>query len=279
MEKLKVSIPGDNVYLVQEAFKFLRTNIQFCGPDIHVIDLTSCYENEGKTVVSLSIASGFAEIGKKTILVDADMRKSVMSARNLNAGKTRGLSEVLSGLAQPEDVILETQIENLYIMNAGSFPPNPVELLSGQLFTDLIARLRGEYDMIFIDTPPLGAVSDSAVVAPRCDGIILVVGAPKLNRRVALDVVEQLRNSGTPILGAVRNDAVQSSRSGKGKYSYYRYGKKYYRKNYRKNYRTTVGYGSNYSAGKTGTGSDSASVYVPPRDKNASAPANTQDKK
>ncbi|MBR7078651.1 MAG: CpsD/CapB family tyrosine-protein kinase [Clostridia bacterium] len=227
---MQTSLPGSNNYFVQEAYKFLRANIQFCGPDIKVIVLTSCEENEGKTTVSMSLAKSFAEIGKKVLLIDADMRKSVLAGRNLDAKDYRGLSEYLSGMCEIGEVVMKTSVKDMYVLLAGKYPPNPSELLNGRLFDSLIKVCRENFDYVIIDTPPLGAVSDAAVVAPKCDGSILVIGDDKLSYSLATDVVEKLRATGTPILGAIRNN----SKTGGKKYyrdkKYYRYSSKYYGK-------------------------------------------------
>ncbi|MBO4362886.1 MAG: CpsD/CapB family tyrosine-protein kinase [Clostridia bacterium] len=227
---MQTSLPGSNNYFVQEAYKFLRANIQFCGPDIKVIVLTSCEENEGKTTVSMSLAKSFAEIGKKVLLIDADMRKSVLAGRNLDAKDYRGLSEYLSGMCEVGEVVMKTSVKDMYVLLAGKYPPNPSELLNGRLFDSLIKVCRENFDYVIIDTPPLGAVSDAAVVAPKCDGSILVIGDEKLSYSLATDVVDKLRATGTPILGAVRNN----SKTGGKKYyrdkKYYRYSSKYYGK-------------------------------------------------
>ncbi len=230
MTTMQTSLPGSNNYFVQEAYKFLRANIQFCGPDIKVIVLTSCEENEGKTTVSMSLAKSFAEIGKKVLLIDADMRKSVLAGRNLDAKDYRGLSEYLSGMCEIGEVVMKTSVKDMYVLLAGKYPPNPSELLNGRLFDSLIKVCRENFDYVIIDTPPLGAVSDAAVVAPKCDGSILVIGDDKLSYSLATDVVEKLRATGTPILGAIRNN----SKTGGKKYyrdkKYYRYSSKYYGK-------------------------------------------------
>lgn len=219
MEKLKVTLPGENNFAIQEAYKFLRTNIQFCGANIKVIMLTSCYENEGKSTVSLSLAKSFAELGKKVLLIDADMRKSVFAGRNLNIKKYQGLSELLSGMVDIQACLNQTEVEGLFVLLAGKYPPNPVELLGGEEFGKVLSSCRKVFDYIIIDSPPLGVVSDAAVIAPKCDGTILVVGKSKINYGMAMGVVEQLRNSQTPLLGAIRNHVHHTGSNGK-EYSY-----------------------------------------------------------
>lgn len=98
MEKINLKLMGENDFCIQESFKVLRTNLQFCGKDIHTIAFTSCRENEGKTTVVLNLGQSLAELGKRVLIIDADMRKSVMAGRNSTAKNAAGLSEVLTGM-------------------------------------------------------------------------------------------------------------------------------------------------------------------------------------
>ena len=221
MEKINLSLAGQDDFFTIEAYKALRTNIQFCGKDIRVIGVTSCSENEGKTTIVLNIAKSFSELGKRVLVVDADMRKSVIAGRNTDATDVVGLSEVLTGLSQLGDSLYATQYPGLNILFSGKYPPNPVELIGGKYFGAAIEALRKVYDYIFIDTPPLGQVIDASITATNCDGMILVIGNPKLHIKQVQDTVEQLKKSGCPILGAVRNHSGDSG----GGYGYYK--KKY----------------------------------------------------
>lgn len=224
MNQTQLKLLGTEDFFLQEAYKVLRSNIQFCGPDIKTIAITSCHENEGKTCVSLHLGKSFAELGKKVLVIDADMRKSVMLGRNSSSKNAKGLSEVLSGLADVNECVYETQYEFLNIMFAGKYPPNPVELLNTTNFTDLLANARQQYDYIIIDLPPLGAVIDAAVVAQHCDGVALVISANNVKSSVAKEVLAQLKTSGSKVLGVIKNNTSNK------KDSYYRYG---YRKGYR----------------------------------------------
>ncbi len=205
MNTITLMLPKADNYFFQEAFKVLRTNLQFCGQDVKVIALTSCYENEGKTTVSLNIGKSFAELGKKVLIIDADMRKSVMAGRNSDVGDTVGLSEVLTGMNSFAECVCKTQYPHLHILFAGKYPPNPVELLASKYFTELIRGAKQVYDYVIIDTPPLGCVIDAAVIAAVCDGTVLVLGNQKVRCHQAQEVIEQLRKSGKPVLGAIRN--------------------------------------------------------------------------
>ncbi len=220
MEKIMVKLPGKDDFFTQEAYKVLRTNLQFCGPDIRVIAFTSCNENEGKSTITLSLGKSMAELGRRVLVIDADMRKSVMAGRNTNAKSPVGLSEVLSGQAKFWDAICETQYEGLSLLFAGKYPPNPVELLSGDFFAGLLREAREYYDCILIDTPPLGQVIDAAVIAPCCDGTVLVLGDGNVRRTQAVDVVEQLKKTGCRLLGVVRNQTKKSKKAYGKQYGY-----------------------------------------------------------
>lgn len=215
---LKLSGSGD--FFTQEAYKTLRTNVQFCGKDIRVIAVTSCHENEGKTLISLNLAKSLAELGKKVLLIDADMRKSVIAARHTNVRRPLGLSEALTGLAEVSECVYTTQLEQFHLIFSGKYPPNPVELLGSPQFAELLDRARQVYDYIIVDTPPLGRVIDAAVAAPLCDGTILVMSNAGIRYRDAKEVVAQLKMSGSKILGVVRN-GVKPERKGYGKRKYY----------------------------------------------------------
>ncbi|MCD7881382.1 MAG: CpsD/CapB family tyrosine-protein kinase [Clostridiales bacterium] len=224
MESIKLQLQGEDSFPVQEAYKVLRTNLLFCGQDIHVVAVTSCMENEGKTTICLNLAKSLAELNRNVLVIDADMRKSVMAGRDTTAKNVVGLSEMLTGMNSLGECLYKTQYETLQVMFAGKYPPNPVELLNGKYFQQLLNELRKHYDYIIIDPPPLGEVIDAAVVAPCCDGTILVLGDKNVRKKQMQDVVEQLRKSGSKILGVVRNNI-----RGKDRRYYYRKGEYGYR--------------------------------------------------
>lgn len=188
-----------------EAYKTLRTNIEFAGADKKVIMLTSSAPNEGKSTVSLSLALSIAEGGKKVLFIDADLRKSVLIGRHHIHGEIKGLSHFLSGRAELKDVIMKTQQDGLYILFAGVVPPNPAELLGTRRLEALIEGARKAYDYVIIDAPPLGSVIDGAIIARCCDASILVVAANTISRKFAKNVKDQLEKTGCPILGVVMN--------------------------------------------------------------------------
>ena len=204
-QPITLRLPGENDYFTREAYKTLRSNIQFCGKGIKVIAVTSVMENEGKSTISLHIGKSFAELGKKVLVIDADMRKSVMAGRNTTADMPVGLSEILTGFKDPSECIYHVKDLDMRVVFAGTYPPNPVELLSTKDFAELIEACRTEYDYVVIDCPPLGMVIDAAVIAPLCDGVILVMSSRKVHYKQALKVIEWIEKSGAKFLGVVRN--------------------------------------------------------------------------
>lgn len=229
MKNVNINLLGENNYLTQEAYKTLRTNIQFCGQDIKVIAITSCNENDGKSSVALQMAKSFSEINKTVLLLDADMRKSVLASRNSDGIDIHGLSEVLSGMDNLQDCIYSTQYDHLFILFAGQYPPDPVELLNSKQFEKVLEVTKKTFDYIIIDTPPLGMVIDAAVITAHCDGAAIVISDQKTRIPVAQDVVNKIRNSGCRVLGVIHNNKKKKLGHGYG----YGYGKKkyyYYRK-------------------------------------------------
>ncbi|MDF2906418.1 MAG: capsular exopolysaccharide family [Herbinix sp.] len=192
-------------YRINEAFKQLRTNILFSGRNIKVICLTSSIPNEGKSNVSFNLAVSFAESNKKVLFIDADLRRSVLLGRYMPDHAVLGLTHYLSGINDLEEVLYESNIPNLDMIFTGPVPPNPAELLGSSIFAILIKQLREVYDFIIIDTPPLGSVIDSVVIAEHCDGVVFVIEANAISYKYAQRVKSQLEKSSCKILGAVLN--------------------------------------------------------------------------
>lgn len=209
----------------REAYRNLRTNIVFTGTENRCIMLTSCEPGEGKSTVSFALASAFAENDKKTVLIDADMRRSTMNAKHRISGVKEGLSSFLSGQSEVDTVVYTTDIANLYFIPCGMFPTNPTELIGGERFGKLLHALKNSFDYILIDTPPLGSVIDAAVIASRCDGSILVISDNDTRKKEARWVVDQLKKANANILGAVLNKADLSS-------GHREYSKNYYYSSY-----------------------------------------------
>lgn len=224
-----------------EAYKTLRTNIQFCGEEVKVVSFTSCQPNEGKSVLIFRLSATMAETGKKVLLIDADIRKSVLVSRYQADQTGKGLSEYLTGQCKLDECVHNTNIENMDILLTGPVAPNPSEILGSSKFKRMVASLREKYDYIFIDCPPLGSVIDAAVVSTNVDGAVLVIEHAADSYKFVQKVKSQLEKSGCKILGAVLNKVDME---GKGYYRKY-YGKRY--GNYYGNYYGSY-YGRNYGA-------------------------------
>ena len=213
-------------YNYKEAIKTLRTKIQFCGNSIHVVMFTSAMPDEGKSDVSFALAESLSQIGKKTLMVDADIRKSVLVSRYQLEHEVNGLSQYLSGQKTLEEAIYQTNIENLDVMFAGPYSPNPAELLEEELCGEMFRELREEYDYIIVDTPPMANLIDGAIVARHCDGAVMVIESGAISYHLEQKVKNQLEKTGCRILGVVLNKMDLHSEKYYGKYGKYgRYGK------------------------------------------------------
>lgn len=191
---------------VEEAYKVLRTNIQFTGVDkqIKTITIASYNPQEGKTTISINLAISMARAGLKVLLVDADLRKP-MTMKRLGSAVNTGLSNYIAGYATIEDVLNRTNVENLYYIACGPKPTNPSELIASYAFTNFLKLMEEQFDMIIIDTPPLGSVIDCAIVAAQTDGTLLVIGANEIEYQNAKSMKEQLEKVNANILGVILN--------------------------------------------------------------------------
>ncbi len=196
-------------YEVSEAFRDLRTKIQFCE-NVKCITVTGCQRGEGKRLVSVELAKAISKIGKKVIVIDADMRRSDFKAADKNSEPTVGLSRYLSGRTNFEDAVFETQYENFHMMFSGEKISHPADLLCGERFSELVERAKGEYDFVIIDTPPIGESMDAAITARRCDGAVIVISAGRIKYKDALEAKKQLENAECKILGTVLNRAYST---------------------------------------------------------------------
>lgn len=215
-------------YAFTEAYKELRTNILFSGENTHVIAVTSSLQSEGKSTVSLELSKSLSELNYKVLFVDTDLRKSNIVSRYIKKEDNSiilGLSHFLTGQATLDDIIHTTQNPNLDIILCGHYPPNPVELLSQPKFAEMLVYAKENYDYVIVDTPPLGAVIDAAIIAKNCDGAILVISPDYVDAKIARKVKAQLTKSDCKILGVVMNQ-VKKRKNNYGYYNQY-YGKYY----------------------------------------------------
>ena len=231
MKKLNIEFQ-ELPYAVEEAMNRLRINIKFCGKNTRKILITSSMPNEGKSSVAINLWKMLAEAGFPTVLVDVDLRKSVIKERHhiKDADKLPDLGYFLSGQSEMEDVIYETQVENAYIVPCMNLLENPSALLEDARFAELLDKLAETYRYVIIDSPPLGSVADAAQIASLCDGAALVVRAGETSRSLIKQSFQQLDQVGCTLLGVILNRAQTTGRAYKKYYG--KYGKYYSRYGY-----------------------------------------------
>lgn len=198
-------VKAQMVKAMEEYYNAIQVNIQFSGSDLKVITVTSVQPGEGKSTTSTNLAVSFATSGYKTLLIDADIRNSVMTGTFKAEEAYHGLTSYLSGHVDLTQVIHGTSVDNLSIVPAGQVPPNPTTLLQNTRFDTMLEYVRDRFDYIIVDTPPIGLVVDAAIVAQKTDGSILVTESGAISRRFVKKAVEQMEQSGAQFLGVILN--------------------------------------------------------------------------
>ncbi|HOV26496.1 MAG TPA: CpsD/CapB family tyrosine-protein kinase [Pseudobacteroides sp.] len=184
---------------INEAYKALRTNLQFCGfiKKFKTLAVVSANPGEGKTTTVTNLAVVTAKSGIKVLVINADLRK---------ASYAKGLSNYISGFADLKEIIIPSKIENLSYIDSGSKPPNPTELLNSKIFSDLVSELKVVYDIIIIDTPALGSVIDGAIVASITEGTLIVTSPNKVSFSEFERLKTQLGKAKANIIGVTMNN-------------------------------------------------------------------------
>ncbi|WP_455579099.1 CpsD/CapB family tyrosine-protein kinase [Faecalibacillus intestinalis] len=187
---------------MNESYKTLRTNLLYTS-DLKVISLTSTVANEGKTTTAYYLAKSYAELGKKVLLMDCDLRKG--SLKKFFTVKTRvsGISEYVSG--QSKDFIYQTDVDGLFVVLSGKKPPNPTELFSNSSFEKMLEALKEEFDLIIIDTPPMGIGADATIIGRNVDGVLMVVRNNFVSKKSVKKVKDDLVRTGSKVIGVVLN--------------------------------------------------------------------------
>ncbi|MEH3138888.1 MAG: polysaccharide biosynthesis tyrosine autokinase [Mycobacterium kyogaense] len=217
-----ISFDNDNSSIA-EAFRKLRTNLQFLAIDNppRVIVVTSSMPSEGKSTTAINIALALAEAEHNVVLVDGDMRRPALH-KYLDLVGAVGFSTVLSASTSLDDALQETRFSGLTVLTAGSVPPNPSELLGSVSARKLLSELRARFDFVIVDSTPLLAVTDAAILAAGADGVLIMARFGHTKREQLAHAVESLAGVGAPLLGAVFT--MMPTRGGSAysyNYSYY----------------------------------------------------------
>lgn len=208
---------------VAECCRTIRTNLTFMGAErpLRTIVITSASPREGKTTVVISLAISLAQSGKRVLIVDTDLRKPRMH-KAMDRGNHKGITTALVDVHSLKDAVQTTDIPGLDLLSCGPIPPNPSELLHTTQFNALVQELGRQYDYVLFDSPPLGAVTDAAVIAPQVNGVILVLHGAKTTREAARSALRQLRDVNAHLIGGILNDVDLAARHyGYGSYYYY----------------------------------------------------------
>lgn len=211
--------------VASESVRSLRSNLLFSRADQkpQIILLTSATPQEGKTLITANLATAMAQSGCRTLIVDADMRRPRIH-KTLGIGNEAGLANILSGINVPDEVITRTDIENLDVITTGPTPPNPSELLGSKSMANFLDDLRERYEHIIIDTPPVTAVTDAAILAQYADGVVVISRAFVTPKEMVRSAIASLQKVNSKIFGVVLNDVNMNK---EGAY-YYQYAYYYY---------------------------------------------------
>lgn len=207
---------------ISEAYRNIRTNIQFANLDknLKTILVTSSTQGEGKTTTISNIAVSLADLGKKVILIDCDLRKPRIH-KNFNLTNSKGITDLLLENEEYKSYVHKLSIENLEILTAGQIPPNPAEMLSSNKLKKLIEEIKNDYDYVLIDTPPIIVVTDAAILSTFTDGVIIVCASGQVEIDLAKRAKENLEKVNANILGVVLNKLPLNNNKSYSYYSYY----------------------------------------------------------
>lgn len=230
MKKVNIRQSMTLDYAGEEALNTICTNLAFSGRNLRKIVFTSNLQSEGKSWMAMHVLANLAQRGRKVVLVDADMRRSFLMQRyKMEAdGEIFGLAHYLTGQCELEDAIYETNLDGACLIPAGRDVTNPVSLVDTPFFKQMLDNLSERFDMVIVDTPPIGMVIDAAEIAASCDGTVLVLDYNKTRIREIRECKRQMEQSGTPVLGCIINKVSFASLSAK----------KYYNKSYYSHYRS-----------------------------------------
>lgn len=220
MEKINLITYTDPKNPISEAYRTIRTNLQFAGVDkpMKSLIVTSAVQNAGKSTVISSLSVVMAQAGQKIILMDCDFRNPTL--HKIMNMQNKGITNYLAGDFDYHQVIQKTDVENLEVLVSGPVAPNPSELLGSQKMADLLKALRNEYDYVLIDTPPVLPVTDAAAMSAKVDGVILVVPSGEATVNSLKLAKNRLKIAGANIVGCVLNKVKIAHHMGSYGYGY-----------------------------------------------------------
>lgn len=233
MKQLKIGRLPTLDYACTEALNTLCTNLSYCGSEIQSILITSRYEQEGKSGIAMNVMRTLAGFGKRVLLVDADLRCSTLARRyrfTFGQRENVGLAQYLAGMCELQDVVYRTNLPGAFILPAGHEVLNSMQLLASERYGEMMDALRGEFDVILVDSPPAGVIVDAIEIARYCDGAVIVVAYNRGRVQDVTDVVANLTKTGCKVLGAVMNGVnLKSFRNRRYYYRSERYSAYYHR--------------------------------------------------
>ena len=239
-------LSDDTPFAIREAFNLLRTNLMYTmsdnGEGAPVYAVTSTTESAGKSTVIVNLAISFAQLNKKVLIVDGDMRRPVIHNYLDIDSQNSGLSELISGINN--NVTIRDVRPNLDVITSGRIPPNPSELITSPRFEEYLNKWRQEYDIIFIDFPPIGIVTDAIANCKLVNGYIFVIRSGRSNAKSINACIESMEQVGAKIAGIVLNDY-----NIKGSSAYHRSGSRYSKQSISK-YETAAKNNGNKSSDK-----------------------------
>lgn len=211
---------SSDALVVQNAAKTLFANIRFASVDrpVKSIVLTSSVPNEGKSTVAYNLAQAIASSGKRTLIVECDMRRRSL-ADMVGARARHGIYAVLSGQVELDEALVATSHRNLFFLDSEPHIPNPADILSSQRFRKLVAQMESDFDYVVIDTPPVGTFVDAAIIAALADATALVVRERFVKRAELQNAYDQLKKADANVIGVIMN--MCEAESSEYYYAYY----------------------------------------------------------
>lgn len=214
--------------IITESYRSLRTNISFVSPDkpLKTIALTSACPSEGKSITIANLAMAYAQMGKRILLIDTDLRRPVLH-HIFNKKREPGFTDLFIENPDYNSIIKPTESKFLSIITAGIFTPNPAEIIGSNKMINLMEYFKNHFDIVFFDTPPIIAVTDATLLGSKVDGLLLVIRSRHTDRELTVRSVNALKRVGVHVVGTILNDINLSHQY--SSYGYYKYYYHYYK--------------------------------------------------